>query len=140
MNTRWWIFLGLVLFMGGGMVISNREAIIQRIARAIAFAEGFPVAGSRPARNHNPGNLTLDLTGKAVGMDGMYVVYSNDVDGFEALEKQVRLMFGGSRIYHAGMTIMDIARRYTTTEQNSWARNVAHYLNIQPTTKLSEIV
>lgn len=141
MKREYWILLILLLMAGGGIAVSsNRELIIQKIARAIAFAEGFYVPGSVPQRLHNPGDLTLDLTGKGVGQEGMYIRYATDADGFEALEKQVRLMFGGSRIYNAGMTILDVARHYTTTEQESWAKNVAFKLGIPNTTKLSDII
>ena len=120
-------------------MVSNREAIIKRMAQAIAYAEGFHVPGSIPQRLHNPGDLTVDLTGKGISKEGMYIRYATDADGFEALEKQIRLMFGGSRIYHAGMTLWDIAQRYTTTDQEAWARLVAQRMGVPMSTKLSEL-
>src|SRR5438309_9370956 len=72
------------------------EAVISKIADAIAFAKGFFVAGSRPHRNNNPGDLERDLTSKGRGWDGPYVIYATPQEGWEALRHQVRLMFNGS--------------------------------------------
>jgi len=113
---------------------------VSRIAWAIARAEGFLVAGSRPKRNHNPGNLTQDLTGKAIGRDGLYVIYATDEDGLEALKKQVGLMLSGkSKVYKPTMTILEVAERYTTTEQEDWARNVARGLGVSIRTPLKDV-
>lgn len=113
---------------------------IQNFAEAIAWAEGFYVAGSRPARNHNPGDLTADLTGKGVGVDGPFIVYGNDADGWEALKRQVSLMFtNASQIYNSQMTILQVAQRYTTTNQLAWAQTVAARLGVSMDTKLADL-
>jgi hypothetical protein len=119
--------------------IDISDAVISKIADAIAFAEGYFVSGSRPRRNHNPGDLELDVTGKGVGKDGPYLMYANEKDGREALEHQVRLMFGGSHIYKPSMTIAEIARHYTATDQALWARNVASHLGVTVDTRLDDI-
>ena len=108
---------------------------IQLFAEGIALAEGFYVAGSRAARNHNPGNLTQDITGTGIGMDGMFVVYANDNDGWEALYRQVELILTNtSGIYNSQMTLRQIGQKYastsTPTEQLNWAINVASKLGI----------
>ncbi len=109
------------------------DAIIAQFAEAIAWAEGFYVPGSRPARNHNPGNLTVDLTGggQGVGMDGPFIVYGSDADGFADLQIQIRKIFDGtSRFYNSGMTIFEVAKRWTTTDQIAWAQIVAQKLGV----------
>src|ERR1051325_7121123 len=106
------------------------DAVIPKIADAIAFAEGYFVPGSRPRRNNNPGDLERDLTGKAVGKDGPYAIYSTAQDGRDALEHQVRLMFAGSHIFKPTMTIGEVARHYTSTDPEGWARNVAAHLGV----------
>lgn len=115
------------------------SSVVNKIATAIATAEGFFVPGSRAARNHNPGNMTKDLTGKAVGRDGMFVIYKTDQDGWDNLRKQVWLAFGGSMVYNSAMTILEFAKRYTATEQLDWAKNVASHLGVSINTKLSEV-
>lgn len=137
-----WVLLivGILLLISGGVaVVMGEKKIIERIAQAIAYAEGWGVQNSRPHRNHNPGNITRDITGKSIGVDGIYRVYATDADGWEALEKQVSLMFGGSKIYQPSMTIAEMANKYTTTQQADWARNVAAQLGVSTATKLSEI-
>ena len=115
------------------------DADISKIADAIAVAEGYFVSGSRPRRNHNPGDLERDVTGKGVGSDGPYVIYATPQDGREALEHQVRLIFGGSHTYKSSMTIAEVARHYTATDPESWARNVAGHLGVSIDTRLDEI-
>jgi hypothetical protein len=151
-SRREWVLLGVlalvvvVVFRStirtaaesvGGYVV---DVVVKKIATAIARAEGFYVPGSVPARLHNPGDLTLDITGKGVGKNGMYVVYASDADGWEALEKQVRMMLdGSSRIYNPSMTIAQMAARYTSTEVDSWAMNVARSLGATTQTQLRDI-
>ena len=115
------------------------DAVISKIADAIAFAEGHFVSGSRPRRNNNPGDLERDLTGKGAGWDGPYVIYATAQDGREALEHLVRLMFAGSHIYKPQMTIAEVARHYTATDPQIWARNVAGHIGVTVETRLEEI-
>jgi hypothetical protein len=115
------------------------DNLISKIADAIAFAEGYSVSGSRPRRNNNPGDLERDVTSKAAGWDGPYVIYASEQDGREALEHQVRLMFLGSRIYKPSMTIAEVARHYTATEPTLWARNVARRLGVPVDTRLDQL-
>lgn len=113
---------------------------VTAFANAIAVAEGFFVSGSRPARNHNPGDLTVDTTGKGVGMDGPFIVYATDGDGWEALKRQVSLMLtNASQIYNNQMTIREVAQRYTTTDQLAWAATVAAQLGVSMETKLVDL-
>lgn len=117
------------------------EQVINAFAVAIAFAEGFYVNGSRSQRNHNPGDLTIDTIGLAVGRDGPFVVYANDNDGWMALREQVRkIVTNTSSIYNSNMTIADIAEKYTTTEQSAWALNVATKLGVSPDTRIGDLM
>jgi len=121
------------------------SAAIQLFSEGIALAEGFYVAGSRAARNHNPGNMTLDLIGKKIGMDGMFVVYANDADGWANLRRQVeKILTDASGIYDSQMTLREIGQKYASTsppdEQLAWAINVASRLGIDIDTPVSSLL
>jgi hypothetical protein len=119
----------------------TQDELINAFAVGIAFAEGFYVNGSRPQRNHNPGDLTVDTIGLAVGRDGPFVVYANDNDGWNALKEQVRkIVTNTSSIYNSDMTINDIAQKYTTTDQAAWAMNVASKLGVSPDTRIGDLM
>lgn len=124
----------------GGQVDQSATSATQKIAQAIASAEGFYVAGSRPARNHNPGDMTADLVGASTGTDGMFVVYDTDADGWNNLYAQVNAWLEGTS-KHAGpdSTITDVAAFYTTTEQDAWAANVAASLGVSVDTTIGSI-
>ena len=115
------------------------EVVIEKVADAIAHAEGYYVAGSRPQRNNNPGDLEVDVTGEGIGRDGPYIVYATPQDGLDALKYLVRLMFKGSRIYKPDMTITEVAIHYTATSPMDWARAVAQRLGVGVYTRLQEI-
>ena len=119
---------------------SNATPSVQKIAQAIAFAEGFYVSGSRPARNHNPGDMTRDLIGKSVGTDGSFVVYANDDDGWADLYAQINLwLSGGSAHATADSTISQISQFYTANDQTTWATNVANHLGVSLDTSIGEV-
>lgn len=145
MSNEGWILLvfGLIALGGGGYAVGSVNAFydrVNRLADAIAFAEGFYVSGSRPNRNNNPGDLTKTLGFPSSGFDGMYVVFQTLADGWSALRKQVSMMLdGSSSIYNPNMTIWEMAQRYTTTDQVPWATNVAAKLGVDINTKISEV-
>jgi hypothetical protein len=116
------------------------------LARAIAVAEGFGVDGSIPTRAHNPGDLVCPwLTGKTLGAEGIHV-FQDDATGWAALEHQLQLIRDGkSSVYWKGMTIQQMADRWTHTQQAEWASNVCDWFSrrgktITPTSKLSEVL
>lgn len=122
------------------MTTAFSSATVQKIAQAIAVAEGFYVSGSRPQRNNNPGDMTLDLIGTSTGKDGPFVVYANVQDGWNNLYKQVQEWLDGtSKNADASFTISDIAGFYTTTDQTAWATNVANQLGVSIDTPIGEV-
>jgi hypothetical protein len=129
--------VGFILLSTAG---GGPSAQVQKIAIAIATAEGFYVANSRSARNHNPGDMTKDLIGKGVGFDGPFVIYKTDADGWADLYAQVGMWLdGSSKNANSESTIEDISGFYTTTEQTSWAANVADVLGVDVNTPIGEI-
>lgn len=137
------LLLGIVLVwnsLGAAGATALATTSVQKIAQAIALAEGFYVSGSRPARNHNPGDMTADLIGKSVGMDGAFVVYANDNDGWANLYAQIQLWIdGGSSHATAQSTIVQISSFYTTTDQTAWATTVANQLGVSIDTPIGEV-
>src|SRR5947209_1643016 len=103
-----------ILLQMGDSVDTSAPPNVQRIAQGIAAAEGFNVPGSRPARNHNPGDMTADLIGKGIGFDGPFVIYASDADGWANLYAQInKWLSGHSSHATAESTIADIASFYT---------------------------
>lgn len=133
----------------GGVVDTSASSRTVLIAQAIATAEGFyavtPGGPNRPQRNNNPGDMTADLIGKSVGMDGPFVVFANDADGWENLYVQVNAWLEGTSRFHGpNSTILDIAglgseTGYTSTDQATWANTVAETLGVSPDTSLADI-
>ncbi len=129
------VALGLVLFAGGGA-----RPVVDRLADAIAWAEGFYVRGSRPERNHNPGNLTDDFGFPTIGQDGPFPIFATAAAGWAALKRQIEMMFDGSSAYYdSGMTIAELGAVYTATQQTEWALNVATRLGVPTTTRLIDL-
>jgi hypothetical protein len=114
---------------------------VKDIAEAIADAEGFGPAGARPTRNNNPGDLKGNYAKIAVSSDAQgFDVYANVNDGWTALYRQVLLyLTNKSGVAGTDSSIYDLSRRYTTTDQDAWANNVASYLGVDINTKLGEI-
>lgn len=130
----------ILLQMGGG-VDTSATPEVQRLAIAIATAEGFYTQGSRPQRDNNPGDMTQDLIGRATGVDGAFVVYGNVADGWANLYAQINLWnSGGSSHATPDSTIADIAGFYTSDNQTTWATNVANALGVTTDTPLSQIL
>ena len=122
------------------MMPSGSASKTERIANAIAYAEGYFVSGSRPERNNNPGDLTKAFGQDYTGYDGIFIVFATPTDGWQALFQQVNMMLDNtSSIYNDEMTIYEVAQRYTTTQQQEWANNVASYLGVSTNTPLREV-
>ena len=115
--------------------------LTDKLSDAIAYAEGFFVTGSRSQRNNNPGDLTVDLTGTGIGFDGAFVIYATAYDGWDALKKQVfRMIDGSSAFYNPSMSILEIAMTYTSTQQETWANNVASRLGVDIDATLNDLL
>lgn len=136
------IVLGVIaLFKSiSGASPETASSSVQKIAKAIAFAEGFYSTGSRPSRDHNPGDMTQDLIGKSVGHDGPFVMYASDDDGWANLYTQIQQWLDGSSNHASSeSTISDLASFYTTTDQAAWATNVANQLGVSLDTPIGEV-
>ncbi len=110
---------------------------VERIARAIARAEGYYMRSSvpnLPQRRNNPGNLKLK--GNEI------TAFASAEEGWQALYRQVeRMLTGASRHYKPWQTIREIALIYTGGDKpEAWAGIVARELRVTPQTRLGEVV
>jgi hypothetical protein len=115
---------------------------LQALAKGIARAEGFYVAGSLPNRSHNPGDLTKSFGFSVSGVanrEGV-LIFATTEDGWQALYKQLQLIYsGGSRSFSTGMSVADFAAQWTqgkkyadvqdTTEVDGWIASVLQEVN-----------
>lgn len=127
------LLAGAILVSGNTFVpnfLNTPSAQVERIARAIATAEGYYVTGSLPQRYNNPG--ALKLSGNTITQFG------TADEGWSALYRQVRIMLSGtSNLYSPSMTIRQVAVIYTGNDSpESWASNVASMLGVAPSTEL----
>jgi hypothetical protein len=110
------------------------DSVVNRIARAIARAEGYFVSGSLPNRLNNPGSLKDPNTGQLRA-------FSTVEEGWAALKQQVaRMLEGTSAFYKPSMTIAQIAAIYTGGDKpDAWARIVAGELGVSPDTPIGDV-
>lgn len=112
---------------------------IIRFAQAIAKQEGFYLAGSIPNRANNPGDLKLP--GQATLAGTSITVFESVDQGWTALYRQLWLILkGGSSYYNLDMSIDEMSRVWTATQQGPWAANVSSYLGVAPSTPLWQVL
>lgn len=136
MNLKGWQYAALaaaVLAIMKTVSAPGTTEQIERIARAIATAEGYGIAGAIPTLRNNPGNIRSSA--------GPIATYPTIEDGWAALYRQVRLMLaGGSSYYQPTMTLSEVARVYTgESAYMNWANNVARILGVSIDTPFGEL-
>lgn len=112
------IAVAIALIMTKGTTVRARSGSFYAFANAIAHAEGFGVAGAIPTVRNNPGDLKLPSTFPNI------TTFATAADGWEALYRQLDFIRNGSDYYQPTMTIAEVARVWTATEQSAWASNV----------------
>jgi hypothetical protein len=110
------------------------DDLVDRLAYAIARAEGYFVDGSLPQRLNNPGDLVDPTTGKLRQ-------FATPAEGWDALRRQVRAMLSGMSVwYRPDMTLLEVAQRYTGGDNpQGWAQVIAEEFGVTPNTKLGEL-
>lgn len=113
------------------------EEKTQRMARAIATAEGYGPPQNLATRANNPGDLKRGDVGLGTIHDK--TVFATPAEGWAALYRQIDLMrTGQSAYYNASMTFSQIARVYTGGDNSdAWAATVTRELGITPQTTLA---
>lgn len=116
---------------------------VQKIAKAIAQAEGFYVQGSIPQRAHNPGDLERGDIGH--GTIAGKTIYPADSQGWQALYNEVQMMLDNSSAHYAPTdSIQDVADEYVnggnnTEDSTAWAQNVADALEVDASTPIGQV-
>lgn len=112
---------------------------LKLFAQAIAKQEGFYKPGSIPQRAHNPGDLKIP--GRPTLPGTFITLFESDDQGWDALYRQLMLIVtGASEHYNLDMTIDDMARVWTATQQKEWGKNVASYLGASVTDPLYRVL
>jgi hypothetical protein len=125
------------------------SAKAQKLAVAIARAEGFFVEGSLPQRANNPGDM--ELGSKGWGVINNKTVYGkadwnadiNDhTDGCSALRRECEaILTGASSIYSVNDTFIELAQKWTGGDSvESWLDTVVQHLAVSMTDTLREYV
>jgi hypothetical protein len=122
---------------------------IGRIAVAIAVAEGFGIPDAIPTRANNPGDLCLGDRFNLGTLGADITIFpkadsSADIedpeDGWASLYREVRAILDGtSEVYEPNWTIEQIAEKWTATEPQDWASNVAESLGVLVTTQINQV-
>lgn len=119
------------------------------LAVAISHAEGYGLANAIPTEANNPGDLVLPgWQGQSLGSEKISVLTSDTPDnpvppngGWFRLYRQIRLIDqGNSTVYNISMTISEMAKKWTATDPEAWARNVSSFLGVTPDTLLETVL
>lgn len=131
--------LALIVFLAL-TVFATAQSQQQKLAHAIAVAEGFYQKGTLPNRLHNPGDITSSLRHAYPGQIGLYhgyVIFKSNQYGWEALFNQIQKVIDGtSSRYTQNMTFAQIAKVYA--KDRRWGNKVCSILGITPQTTFEE--
>lgn len=125
------------------------DRLSDKLAKAIALAEGFYLVGSLPNRINNPGDM--ELGDRGYGTHNKKTGYAkadieaditDKTDGFSALRRECRaILTGASSIYHVDFTFAAIALKWTGNDNpGAWCKIVTEKLNLSPITTVADWV
>ena len=118
---------------------TSYSAKLQRFAQAIARQEGFYVTGAIPQIANNPGDLVIPGLPTLPGT--MITKFPSADAGWSALHRQLSLIVTGqSARYTLDMTIAEMSRVWTATQQVPWANNIAQQLGVPVTSPLWSVL
>lgn len=140
-DDLWLVLVALiaVLFLASkAQAEMNNSPKIERIAQAIAKAEGYGASGAIPTRANNPGDLKLGDLGH--GAISGKTIFASIQDGWNALRKQIHLMAsGGSDYYQPTDTWRRIAQVWVgTNDYPNWMNTVTGELGVDPDSTLED--
>lgn len=126
----------------GGQVPTDK---VKTIAQAVAtHGEGFGIPGAIPTRAHNPGDIVMGDIGN--GTINGKTIFASDVDGWNALYKQIQLWVDGQSDYIGPTnTWREIGYIYVCGPNGgqcqggqNWGLNVSAALGVSPDSTLQE--
>jgi hypothetical protein len=117
--------------------VSQLQVRAEALARAIAKAEGFGIAGALPTRTNNPGDM--ELGDRGWGTEAAKTVYAkaswdsaftDKTDGCSALWRECfAILSGSSHNFEPTMTFLQLAQEWTGNDNTSaWAAIVCQEL------------
>lgn len=111
--------------------------------RAIAYAEGYNVAGSNPARLNNPGDISDGVPPyKSEYHSGSNITVFPDANtGWQWLYTKVnRAASGNSSTYDPSQSWREIGALWAPPNAEVWASNVARNLGVDPDSSLGDYI
>lgn len=123
------------------MDVVQLQVRAETLARAIAKAEGFGIAGALPTRINNPGDM--ELGDRGWGTEAAKTIYEkaswdatfdDKADGCSALWRECfAILSGASHDYEPTMTFFQLAQEWTGGDKPSaWAAIVCGELGTEP--------
>jgi hypothetical protein len=101
------------------------------LLEAMAKQEGFGVAGARPTRNNNPGDLEYGpfaVANGATGTDGRFAIFPDSDTGFAAMKALLVERY-------RGLTVSEALNKYAPpveNETNVYLQHVCEWSGCQP--------
>jgi hypothetical protein len=111
--------------------------------RAIAFAEGYHVSGSNPARLNNPGDISdgRGTFGSEFHSGSNITRFPDAVTGWQWLYTKVaRAASGKSTVYDPSMSWREIGAIWAPPNAEVWASNVAGNLGVDSDSSLGDYI
>ncbi len=113
------------------------------VARAIAKAEGYNLAGSNPARLNNPGDISDGR--KVYGFEdhsgSSITKFPDAVTGWQWLYTKIaRAANGNSNVYDSSMSWREIGALWAPPNAETWASNVSGALGLDSDSSLGDYI
>ena len=111
------------------------------VCRAVAFAEGYQVPGSVPARLNNPGDISDGRAtyGSEFHSGSNITTFPNAATGWSWLYTKVdNVANGRSSVYDPSMSWREIGAKWAPQNAEVWASNVAGALGVDSDSSLGD--
>lgn len=118
----------------------NSGDAIWQCCYAIAFAEGYNVAGSNPNRLNNPGDISDGASqfGSEQHSGSSVTHFPDAATGWQWLyDKISNIVSGNSGVYSPDDSWQAIAQKWAGDWSN-WVRNVTTYLGVSPSDRMGD--